>query len=455
MDLSPLTAISPLDGRYAGKTKALRAIFSEYGLIRHRVLVEVRWLQCLASRPEIAEVPPLSVEALSFLDGLIHDFDANDAERIKNIEAGTNHDVKAVEYFLRERLAPHSELAAITGFLHFACTSEDINNLAYALMLRAARAHPILPLWDRLIEALAEMAHTYADVPMVARTHGQSASPTTLGKEMANFVYRLRRQHGQLRTAPILGKWNGAVGNYNAHLAAYPELDWPALARDFVEGLGLEWNPYTTQIEPHDHLAEVLAIIERFNTVVIDLCRDFWAYISIGYFRQKVVETEVGSSTMPHKVNPIDFENAEGNLGMANAVLTHLAQKLPVSRWQRDLTDSTGLRNLGVGIGHAVIAYESCLKGLGRLAVDGEAIARDLDGAWELLAEPIQTVMRRYGIEDAYERLKDLTRGRPLDRDGLHAFLATLPIPEADKDRLRAMTPRAYTGNAEAQAGDI
>jgi adenylosuccinate lyase len=455
MDLSPLTAISPLDGRYAGKTKALRAIFSEYGLIRHRVLVEVRWLQCLASRPEIAEVPPLSVEALSFLDGLIHDFDANDAERIKNIEAGTNHDVKAVEYFLRERLAAHSELAAITGFLHFACTSEDINNLAYALMLRAARAHPILPLWDKLIEALAEMAHTYADVPMVARTHGQSASPTTLGKEMANFVYRLRRQHGQLRTAPILGKWNGAVGNYNAHLAAYPELDWPALARDFVEGLGLEWNPYTTQIEPHDHLAEVLAIIERFNTVVIDLCRDFWAYISIGYFRQKVVETEVGSSTMPHKVNPIDFENAEGNLGMANAVLTHLAQKLPVSRWQRDLTDSTGLRNLGVGIGHAVIAYESCLKGLGRLAVDGEAIARDLDGAWELLAEPIQTVMRRYGIEDAYERLKDLTRGRPLDRDGLHAFLATLPIPEADKDRLRAMTPRAYTGNAEAQAGDI
>jgi adenylosuccinate lyase len=455
MDLSPLTAISPLDGRYAGKTKALRAIFSEYGLIRHRVLVEVRWLQCLASRPEIAEVPPLSVEALSFLDGLIHDFDANDAERIKNIEAGTNHDVKAVEYFLRERLAAHSELAAITGFLHFACASEDINNLAYALMLRAARAHPILPLWDKLIEALAEMAHTYADVPMVARTHGQSASPTTLGKEMANFVYRLRRQHGQLRTAPILGKWNGAVGNYNAHLAAYPELDWPALARDFVEGLGLEWNPYTTQIEPHDHLAEVLAIIERFNTVVIDLCRDFWAYISIGYFRQKVVETEVGSSTMPHKVNPIDFENAEGNLGMANAVLTHLAQKLPVSRWQRDLTDSTVLRNLGVGIGHAVIAYESCLKGLGRLAVDGEAIARDLDGAWELLAEPIQTVMRRYGIEDAYERLKDLTRGRPLDRDGLHAFLATLPIPEADKDRLRAMTPRAYTGNAEAQARDI
>jgi adenylosuccinate lyase len=455
MDLSPLTAISPLDGRYAGKTKALRAIFSEYGLIRHRVLVEVRWLQCLASRPEIAEVPPLSMEALSFLDDLIEGLDESDAERIKNIEAGTNHDVKAVEYFLRERLAAHSELAAITGFLHFACTSEDINNLAYALMLRAARAHPILPLWAKLIEALAEMAHTYADVPMVARTHGQSASPTTIGKEMANFVYRLRRQHAELRTAPILGKWNGAVGNYNAHLAAYPEVDWPVLARDFVEGLGLEWNPYTTQIEPHDHLAEVLAIIERFNTIVIDLCRDLWGYISLGYFRQKVVKTEVGSSTMPHKVNPIDFENAEGNLGMANAVLTHLAQKLPVSRWQRDLTDSTVLRNLGVGIGHAVIAYESCLEGLGRLTVDGEAIARDLDGAWELLAEPIQTVMRRYGIEDAYERLKDLTRGRPLDRKGLHAFLATLPIPDADKDRLRAMTPRAYTGNAEAQARDI
>jgi adenylosuccinate lyase len=455
MGLSPLTAISPLDGRYAGRTEALRAIFSEYGLIRHRILVEVRWLQCLASRPEIAEVPPLSVEALSFLDDLIEGFDESEAERIKNIEAGTNHDVKAVEYFLRERLAAHPELAAITGFLHFACTSEDINNLAYALMLRAVRTQAILPLWDKLIEALAEMAHTHADVPMVARTHGQPASPTTLGKEMANFVHRLRRQHGQLGTAPILGKWNGAVGNYNAHLAAYPELDWPALARDFVEGLGLEWNPYTTQIEPHDHLAEVLAIIERFNTVVIDLCRDVWAYISIGYFRQKVVKTEIGSSTMPHKVNPIDFENAEGNLGMANAVLTHLAQTLPVSRWQRDLTDSTVLRNLGVGIGHAVVAYEGCLKGLGRLEVDGEAIARDLDGAWELLAEPIQTVMRRYGIEDAYERLKDLTRGRPLDREGLHAFLATLPIPEADKDRLRAMTPRAYTGNAEIQARAI
>jgi adenylosuccinate lyase len=455
MDLSPLTAISPLDGRYAGKTEALRAIFSEYALIRHRVLVEVRWLQCLASRPEVAEVPTLSAEAQSFLDDLIEGFDENDAARIKTIEADTNHDVKAVEYFLRERLAAHPEFAAVIGFLHFACTSEDINNLAYALMLRAGRTQAILPLWDKLIEALAEMAHAHADVAMVARTHGQPASPTTLGKELANFVHRLRRQHVQLRTAPILGKWNGAVGNYNAHLAAYPELDWPALARDFVEGLGLEWNPYTTQIEPHDHLAEVLVIIERFNTVVIDLCRDLWAYISIGYFRQKVVETEVGSSTMPHKVNPIDFENAEGNLGMANAVLTHLAQKLPVSRWQRDLTDSTVLRNLGVGIGHAVVAYEGCLKGLGRLEVDGEALARDLDGAWELLAEPIQTVMRRYGIEDAYERLKHLTRGRPLDREGLHAFLATLPVPEAEKDRLRAMTPRAYTGNAEAQARAI
>ena len=455
MDLSPLTAISPLDGRYAGKTEALRPVFSEYGLIRHRVLVEVRWLQCLASRPEVAEVPPFSTEAQSFLDDLTEGFDESDAERVKAIEAGTNHDVKAVEYFLRERLATHPELAAVTGFLHFACTSEDINNLAYALMLRTARTRAILPLWDKLIEALAEMAHTHANVPMVARTHGQPASPTTLGKEMANFAYRLRRQHGQLRTAPILGKWNGAVGNYNAHLAAYPELDWPALARDFVEGLGLEWNPYTTQIEPHDHLAEVVAIIARFNTILVDLCRDLWGYISLGYFRQKVVKTEVGSSTMPHKVNPIDFENAEGNLGMANAVLTHLAQKLPVSRWQRDLTDSTVLRNLGVAIGHAVIAYESCLKGLGRLEVDGEALARDLDGAWELLAEPIQTVMRRYGSEDAYERLKDLTRGRPLDREELHAFLATLPIPEAEKDRLRALTPRSYTGNAEAQARAI
>ena len=455
MDLSPLTAISPLDGRYAGKTETLRAIFSEYGLLRRRVLVEVRWLQCLASRPEVAEVPPFSAEAQSFLDDLIEGFDEDDAERIKTIEAGTNHDVKAVEYFLRERLATHPELAAVIGFLHFACTSEDINNLAYALMLRAGRTQAILPLWEHLIDALRFMAHAHADVAMVARTHGQPASPTTLGKELANFVHRLRRQHVQLRTAPILGKWNGAVGNYNAHLAAYPEVDWPALARDFVEGLGLEWNPFTTQIEPHDYLAEVLAIIERFNTVVIDLCRDLWAYISIGYFRQKVVETEIGSSTMPHKVNPIDFENAEGNLGMANAVLTHLAQKLPISRWQRDLTDSTVLRNLGVGIGHAVIAYESCLKGLGRLEVDRQALARDLDGAWELLAEPIQTVMRRYGIEDAYERLKDLTRGRALDREGLHAFLATLPIPEPEKDRLRAMTPRSYTGNAEAQARAI
>ncbi|MCA1851345.1 MAG: adenylosuccinate lyase, partial [Beggiatoa sp.] len=411
MDLSPLTAISPLDGRYAGKTEALRPIFSEYGLIRQRVLVEVRWLQYLASRPEIAEVPPLSAEAQSFLDDLIEGFDENDAERIKTIEAGTHHDVKAVEYFLRERLVAHPELTAITGFLHFACTSEDINNLAYASMLRAVRAHPLLPLWERLIDALAAMARAHADVPMVARTHGQPASPTTLGKELANFAHRLRRQHAKLRTAPILGKWNGAVGNYNAHLATYPELDWPALARDFVEGLGLEWNPYTTQIEPHDHLAEALAIIERFNTILIDLCRDLWGYISLGYFRQKVVKTEIGSSTMPHKVNPIDFENAEGNLGMANAVLAHLAQKLPISRWQRDLTDSTVLRNLGVGIGHAVIAYEGCLQGLGRLAVDEEALARDVDGAWELLAEPVQTVMRRYGIEDAYERLKDLTRG--------------------------------------------
>ncbi len=455
MDLSPLTAISPLDGRYAGKTEALRPVFSEFGLIRYRVLVEVRWLQCLASRPEVTELAPMSAEARAFLDDLIETFDENDAERVKAIEAGTNHDVKAVEYLLRERLAAHPELAAVTGFLHFACTSEDINNLAYALILRAGRTQAILPLWDKLIEALAEMARAHAALPMVARTHGQPASPTTLGKEMANFAYRLRRQQVQLRTAPILGKWNGAVGNYNAHLAAYPELDWPALARDFVEGLGLEWNPYTTQIEPHDCLAEVLAIIERFNTILIDLCRDLWGYTSLGYFRQKVVKTEIGSSTMPHKVNPIDFENAEGNLGMANAVLTHLAQKLPVSRWQRDLTDSTVLRNLGVAIGHALIAYESCLKGLDRLEVDGEALARDLDGAWELLAEPIQTVMRRYGIEDAYERLKDLTRGRPLDREGLHAFLATLPIPEAEKDRLRAMTPRVYTGNAEAQARAI
>ncbi len=323
------------------------------------------------------------------------------------------------------------------------------------MLLRAARAHPILPLWEQITDALKQMAHAQAEVPMVARTHGQPASPTTLGKEMANFAYRLRRQERQLRSAPILGKWNGAVGNYNAHLAAYPEVDWPALARAFVEGLGLEWNPYTTQIEPHDHLAEVLMILERFNTILVDLCRDLWGYIALGYFRQKPVEAEVGSSTMPHKVNPIDFENAEGNLGMANALLAHLAQKLPLSRWQRDLTDSTVMRNLGVGVGHSIVAYESCLKGLGRLEVDRDALARDLDEAWEILAEPIQTVMRRYGIEDAYEQLKDLTRGRPLDREGLHAFLETLPIPPAEKDRLRALTPDAYTGNAALLARDL
>ncbi len=448
IDLSPLTAISPLDGRYAAKTEALRAVFSEYGLIRQRIVVELRWLRYLASRPELPEPAPLSAAAQAFLDELVESFGEDDALRVKAIEAHTNHDVKAIEYFLRERLAAHPELCATTAFLHFACTSEDINNLAYALMLVAARAHPILPLWERLIDTLTQLARAHAEVPMVARTHGQPASPTTLGKEMANFAYRLRRQERQLRSAPILGKWNGAVGNYNAHLAAYPGVDWPALARGFVEGLGLEWNPYTTQIEPHDHLAEILAILLRFNIILTDLCRDLWGYIALGYFRQKLVETEVGSSTMPHKVNPIDFENAEGNLGMANALLAHLVEKLPISRWQRDLTDSTVMRNLGVGIGHAVIAYESCLKGLGRLEVDAHALARDLDDAWELLAEPVQTVMRRYGIEDAYERLKDLTRGRPLDQETLHAFLATLPIPEAEKERLRNWTPRAYTGNA-------
>jgi adenylosuccinate lyase len=452
MDLSSLTAISPIDGRYAGKTGALRAIFSEYGLIRHRVLVEVRWLLFLSVRSEVPEVNHLSADARAFLEAIVEGFEERDALRVKAIESGTNHDVKAVEYFLRERLAGHAELSRVTGFLHFACTSEDINNLAYGLMLEAARTQAILPLWDRLIECLTGMAHRHAGLPMVARTHGQPASPTTLGKELANHAYRLRRQRDQLRAATILGKWNGAVGNYNAHLAAYPEVDWLVLARDFVEGLGLSFNPYTTQIEPHDNLAEVLAIIERFDTILIDLCRDLWGYISLGYFRQEVVESEVGSSTMPHKVNPIDFENAEGNLGMANAVLSHLAGKLPVSRWQRDLTDSTVLRNLGVGIAHAVIAYESCLRGLGRLEVDAGRIAEDLDNVWELLAEPVQTVMRRYGIEDAYERLKDLSRGRPLDREGLHAFLATLAIPESEKERLRALNPRTYTGNAEAQA---
>ena len=456
MELTALTAISPVDGRYADKTDELRPLFSEYGLIRHRVLVEVRWLQALAQHPGIPEASPLSARANGKLEDLLKAFDPAAAARIKAIERITNHDVKAVEYWLKEQVAGDAELQAVGEFIHFACTSEDINNLAYALMLREARARILLPQLDRVLDAIARLAHQQADQPMLARTHGQPASPTTLGKEMANVAYRLKRQRAQLEAIPVLGKINGAVGNYNAHLAAYPEVDWEDFARRFVtETLGLDWNPYTTQIEPHDYMAEYFHALMRANTVLLDFCRDIWSYIAIGYFRQKTVAGEVGSSTMPHKVNPIDFENAEGNLGVANALLDHLAAKLPVSRWQRDLTDSTVLRALGVGLAHSLVAYQSCLKGIGKLEVNAAALDADLDDNWEVLAEPIQTVMRRYGLEQPYEQLKALTRGQRIERETLRAFIADLAIPEEAKQRLLALTPATYTGNAAAQARNL
>ena len=456
MELTALTAISPVDGRYADKTDELRPLFSEYGLIRHRVLVEVRWLQALAQHPGIPEASPLSARANGKLEDLLETFDPAAAARIKAIERITNHDVKAVEYWLKEQVAGDAELQAVGEFIHFACTSEDINNLAYALMLREARARILLPQLDRVLDAIARLAHQQADQPMLARTHGQPASPTTLGKEMANVAYRLKRQRAQLEAIPVLGKINGAVGNYNAHLAAYPEVDWEDFARRFVtETLGLDWNPYTTQIEPHDYMAEYFHALMRANTVLLDFCRDIWSYIAIGYFRQKTVAGEVGSSTMPHKVNPIDFENAEGNLGVANALLDHLAAKLPVSRWQRDLTDSTVLRALGVGLAHSLVAYQSCLKGIGKLEVNAAALDADLDDNWEVLAEPIQTVMRRYGLEQPYEQLKALTRGQRIERETLRAFIADLAIPEEAKQRLLALTPATYTGNAAAQARNL
>jgi adenylosuccinate lyase len=456
MELTPLTAISPIDGRYADKTADLRPIFSEYGLIRHRVLVEVRWLQALARHPGIPEVPPLSGQASRILNDLAENFSLAEAQRVKNIERTTNHDVKAVEYLLKEEIAGNPELEAIREFIHFACTSEDINNLAYALMLREARTQVLLPELDQIIAAITRLAHQHAARPMLARTHGQPASPTTLGKEMANFAYRLQRQRAQLAATPLLGKINGAVGNYNAHLAAYPELDWEDFARRFVtEDLGLDWNPYTIQIEPHDYMAEFFHAVMRANTVLLDFCRDVWSYIAIGYFHQKTVAGEIGSSTMPHKVNPIDFENAEGNLGVANALLDHLATKLPVSRWQRDLTDSTVLRTLGVGLAHSLVAYQSCRKGIGKLEVNATALDADLDDNWEVLAEPIQTVMRRYGIEQPYERLKALTRGQRVNREILQAFIAGLAIPGEVKQRLLAMTPASYVGNAAAQARKV
>jgi adenylosuccinate lyase len=455
MDLSQLTALSPVDGRYGSKTESLRPIFSEFGLIHHRVLVEVRWLQALAGHAAIAEVPALSSHAQRVLNDIVDKFSEQDAQRVKNIERTTNHDVKAVEYFLKEKIAGNEELEAVSEFIHFACTSEDINNLAYALMLREARTQSLLPLMDDVIQAITGMAHRHADQPMLSRTHGQTASPTTIGKEMANVAARLQRQREQFTAIPVLGKMNGAVGNYNAHLVAYPDVDWPELSRTFITGLGLEMNPYTTQIEPHDYMAEQFDALARFNTVLIDFSRDVWGYISLGYFKQKTVAGEVGSSTMPHKVNPIDFENAEGNLGIANALLGHLAAKLPVSRWQRDLSDSTVLRNIGVAIGHVIIAGESILKGIGKLEVNEQRTAADLDNSWEVLAEALQTVMRRYGIEKPYEKLKELTRGRAVDQATLKDFLAGLDIPDNVKARLGELTPAGYTGNAARQAGDI
>jgi adenylosuccinate lyase len=455
MDLTTLTAVSPVDGRYGSKTEQLRPIFSEFGLIRHRIQVEVRWLQALAAQEMIAEVPALSEHAINLLNGIVDNFSVEDAHRVKNIERTTNHDVKAVEYFLKEKIAGNSELEAVSEFIHFACTSEDINNLSHALMLREGRGQVLIPMLDELIHAIRQLAHDHADKPMLSRTHGQPASPTTLGKEMANVVHRLQRQRDQVANVQLLGKINGAVGNYNAHLSAYPEVDWPAFASEFVESLGLTWNPYTIQIEPHDYMAELFDAVSRFNNILIDFCRDIWSYISIGYFKQKTVAGEVGSSTMPHKVNPIDFENAEGNLGIANALFDHLAMKLPISRWQRDLTDSTVLRNMGVGFAYTTIALQSTLRGIGKLEADAARLAEDLDNNWEVLAEPIQTVMRRYGVEKPYEKLKELTRGHRIGQAELLTFVDGLDIPEEAKETLRKLTPSGYIGNAVEQAQKI
>ena len=455
VSLSPLTAVSPIDGRYGAKTDMLRTVFSEYGLIRYRVLVEVRWLQHLAANPAIVEVAPFSKDATALLNGLVDNFTIEHAERVKEIERTTNHDVKAVEYLIKETIADNAELLAVSEFVHFACTSEDINNLSHALMLKEGRDDIVVPALQAIHGQLTAMAVEFADVAMLARTHGQTASPTTVGKEMANVAYRLQRQLASITAVPLLGKINGAVGNYNAHISAYPDLDWPAISQAFIESLGLEFNPYTTQIEPHDYMAELFDGLARSNTILIDFARDIWGYISLGYFKQKTIAGEVGSSTMPHKVNPIDFENAEGNLGIANALYGHLSAKLPVSRWQRDLTDSTVLRNMGVGLGYSMIAYASLDKGIGKLQLNQERLAADLDAAWEVLAEPIQTVMRRYGIEEPYEKLKTLTRGNVMDQATIQAFIDTLEIPQEAKTALKAMTPASYIGNAVQQAKDI
>ncbi len=454
MSLSPLNAISPIDGRYGSKTEKLRDIFSEYGLIKARVLVEVRWLQQLANHADITEVPTFSAEANAFLENLLENFGEAQAQRIKAIEATTNHDVKAVEYFLKESIQDQPELAAVSEFIHFACTSEDINNLSHALMLKDGRK-VLQEDMQGVIDRLQDLSLALAEQPLLSRTHGQTASPSTVGKEFANVVARLRRQMEQINNVELLGKINGAVGNYNAHISAYPDIDWPANAQAFIESLGLSFNPYTTQIEPHDYIAELYDAYCRFNTIIIDLDRDIWGYISMGYFKQKTIAGEVGSSTMPHKVNPIDFENSEGNLGIANAVMQHLSAKLPVSRWQRDLTDSTVLRNMGVGLGYGLIAYQATLKGLNKLEVNPPALAADLDNAWEILAEPIQTVMRRYGISEPYEKLKAFTRGKIMTQSMMSEFIESLSLPESAKQDLLAMTPASYIGNAIDQAKAI
>jgi adenylosuccinate lyase len=453
--LNALTAISPLDGRYRNKSASLADYFSEYALIRYRVLVEVRWLQCLAENPGIPELANFNTEENTLLNDLVDNFDLGDAEAVKTIESTTNHDVKAVEYFIKEKLQGNKSLTNRLEFVHFACTSEDINNLAYALMLKEGRSSIMIPTMEQLIDALADLATEFADQPMLSRTHGQPASPTTIGKEIANVVHRLRRQLTQFESTSVLGKINGAVGNYNAHLSAYPFVDWSVTAQQFVESLGLDWNPFTTQIEPHDYIAETFDALCRFNTVLLDFDRDIWGYISLGYFKQRTVAGEVGSSTMPHKVNPIDFENSEGNLGLSNALMNHMSAKLPISRWQRDLTDSTVLRNIGTGFAYALIAYQATLKGVSKLELNRAAVDADIDQCWEVLAEPIQTVMRRYSVPEPYEKLKALTRGKGITESALREFVSKLDIPDDAKRELLALTPRNYTGNASIQAKNI
>ena len=453
--LSALNALSPIDGRYGSKVDALRPHFSEYGLIHRRLQVEIEWLKALAAEPKLGEIAPFSAPTVAQLDGLVKNFSEADAAEVKAIEATTNHDVKALEYWIKEKVGGNPEVARVAEFIHFACTSEDINNLSHALMLNAGRQGVMLPMLDKVIARIRELAHQYADMPMMCRTHGQPATPSTVGKEMANVVYRLQRGRERIAAVSLLGKINGAVGNYNAHTVAYPDLDWEAFCKKFVESLGLEFNPYTIQIEPHDAMAELYDAFARVNTILVDFNRDVWGYISLGFFKQKTKAGEIGSSTMPHKVNPIDFENSEGNLGLANAILKHLSEKLPISRWQRDLTDSTVLRNMGVGLGYTLLAYDSCLRGLSKLEADPAKMLADLDANWELLAEPIQTVMRRYAVPQAYEKLKELTRGNRVTRQGMQEFVSSLDIPAEARQQLLALTPWGYTGKAAELAKRI